>query len=62
MQSTQCLSCSNYFAALTCRAFPDGIPAEIVTGRFDHTQPYEGDHGVRFELDPNWEDYETETA
>jgi len=32
-----------------CDAFPDRIPDEIMTGLFDHTEPYEGDKGVRFE-------------
>ena len=31
-----------------CVAFPRGIPAEIVTGGFDHTQPHAGDGGIRF--------------
>lgn len=56
MQSTQCLNCKNYLGALTCRAFPDGIPEKIVTGQFDHTQPYEGDNGIRFEADDAVED------
>lgn len=33
---------------LTCRAFPRGIPQEILDG-YDHTRPYPGDSGVVFE-------------
>jgi hypothetical protein len=32
-----------------CDAFPKGIPDEIFWGAFDHTQPFEGDNGIRFE-------------
>jgi hypothetical protein len=34
---------------LACSAFPDRIPREIWNGERDHTTPYPGDHGVRFE-------------
>ena len=32
-----------------CKAFPKGIPKKIITGEHDHTKPYKGDHGIRFE-------------
>ncbi len=37
-----------YFA---CEAFPDwpGIPGEILYGNNPHTDPYPGDHGIRYE-------------
>lgn len=31
-----------------CRAFPDGIPKEILFGDFLHTRPYPNDQGVQF--------------
>jgi hypothetical protein len=34
---------------MRCEAFPDGIPAEILVGTFDHHKPYKGDHGIQFE-------------
>jgi 2'-5' RNA ligase len=34
-----------------CAAFPDGIPDDIWENRFDHRNPHEGDHGLRWESD-----------
>ena len=41
---------------MTCAAYPGGIPSTILKGDVatrrppaDHRQPFEGDHGVRFE-------------
>ena len=32
----------------TCKAFPNGIPEEILSGQNPHTSPYEGDNGIVF--------------
>lgn len=39
-----------------CTAFPDGIPDEIWNGGFDHRREFEGDRGVRFELEQGEEE------
>ncbi len=52
-----CVFCRHYHAARnqrsealpSCNAFL-AIPDEIFLGRFDHTQPFPGDGGVRFSL------------
>src|ERR1035438_1393980 len=48
----QCSSCIHFQAAdLTgnsCTAFPE-IPAEIIQNRFDHSNEWPGDNGVRFQ-------------
>ena len=49
IQSIQCITCKHYLGAITCEAYPDEIPFEIVSGDHDHTQPYPGDNGIRFE-------------
>ena len=48
-QSTQCLGCAHFHLTGGCDAFPEEIPQAIFTGEHDHTQPYPGDNGIRFE-------------
>jgi len=64
----QCVSCIHWRSPLDrddqqdaqlCAAFATGIPDDIWWGRFDHRQPHEGDHGIRWEPDgdmkfPEW--------
>ena len=42
--------CINYTGDLKCLAFPEGIPEEILLGKVGHKEPYDGDHGIQFEL------------
>jgi hypothetical protein len=32
-----------------CKAFIKGIPEEIILNEHDHTKPFKGDNGIRFE-------------
>jgi len=49
----QCIDCRHLDRSKaperTCPAFPNGIPKDIWKGEIDHTKPYPGDSGVRFE-------------
>lgn len=46
----QCFVCAHLLSydALRCKAFPRGIPTEIIERRHDHAKPYPGDHGITF--------------
>lgn len=49
----QCLQCLHYYGDFEkhdqhCAAFPKGIPDKVWKTEFDHNNPFEGDHGVRF--------------
>ena len=44
-----CYQCKNKKKGLFCEAFSMGIPEEILFGKNDHTEPYEGDNGIQFE-------------
>lgn len=57
-ESYQCISCYFYVGRITgglaCYAFPTGIPSEILTGGYDHRNPYSGDAGILWREDPGW--------
>ncbi len=43
-----CWFCEYYKSNFTCKAFPEGIPGEIISGSNEHREPYEGDNGYQF--------------
>ena len=47
--TNQCTHCIFKMANKpACVAFPRGIPADIIAGLFDHSNPHDGDGGIRF--------------
>ncbi len=53
-RTLQCIWCRHFNrgrgrGVYTCSAFPEGIPDPIIDGKFDHSLPYQGDNGIRFE-------------
>jgi len=52
--SPVCLYCDRYdgYGVKKCRAFPDGIPDDIWTGKNKHQLPYPNDRGFQFKLSP----------
>jgi hypothetical protein len=48
-----CAFCKHFTPRGDCAAFPGQIPAEVFYVAHDHRLPYPGDHGVRFEIDPD---------
>ena len=58
IDSDQCISCYFYVGripgGLACYAFPTGIPSEIITGEYDHRNPYPGDAGITWREDEGW--------
>ena len=58
----ECVTCKRWIGSkegrwgLFCEAFPDGngIPERILEG-LKHHEPIEGDHGLQYEFDPDWE-------
>ncbi len=48
----QCNTCINFLGDGKCKAFPNGIPKELITTEYTHKEEYEGDNGIRYELKP----------
>ena len=45
-----CLKCKHLNKdEISCKAFPDVIPQDILASVFDHRKPFRGDHGIQFE-------------
>jgi hypothetical protein len=47
---TLCRSCARNRNDGTCDAFPSRIPAEIIVLGGDHTVPFPGDRGIRYQM------------
>jgi hypothetical protein len=51
----QCINCSHFdfesLEAMRCKAFPDGIPEDILMNCRDHREPYPGDSGICYRPD-----------
>ncbi|MBP7553254.1 MAG: hypothetical protein KA885_07490 [Spirochaetes bacterium] len=49
-----CFFCKNFndknLKKLTCKAFPQGIPFDILESKNFHTTEYSGDNGIRYEV------------
>ena len=50
---SRCLYCEhiNDKKIGTCKAFPKGIPHDILSSEFNHINKHPKDHGIRFKLD-----------
>jgi len=46
-----CFDCEHFRGAKfgRCDAFPNQIPEQIWSGKFQHDKPFPGDHGIRFD-------------
>ena len=50
LKVSQCTFCAHRSPDATkCKAFPSGIPVKLLFNEHDHTLPYEGDNGVRYQ-------------
>ena len=55
-QATQCIDCNRFKLDGTCTAYPLGIPDEIFSGEFDHSEAFPGDDGIRSNYEKDFDD------
>jgi len=56
-----CYHCTRFdLAKLTCEAFPERVPREILLGQHDHKTPFAGDGGLQFNPKPGYKPLEDE--
>ena len=45
-----CNQCKHFkLSNVSCTAYPNGIPDQILENLVDHTKPFIGDNGIQFE-------------
>lgn len=49
---SQCFFCVYKRNGAVCKAFPDGIPDDILWNRVSHINPFQGDQGIQYKRDP----------
>ena len=51
-----CYSCAHLYdlaaEGMSCAAYPQGIPVQIIESEVDHRAPYAGDGGIQFVQNP----------
>ncbi len=48
--NTKCTICKHYYMSCVCNAFPEGIPADILIGKVNHTSTHpDQDNDIVFE-------------
>lgn len=53
-----CADCARYRGGGRGEAYPDGIPIEIIMGKWDHRLPKPDDRGLQFDAKPGAEPQE----
>jgi hypothetical protein len=50
MKKSNCFRCKHLGEdEISCQAFPNVIPRDILMARVEHDKPYKGDNGIQFE-------------
>lgn len=51
LSACPCNYCVYYSGDAKCKAFPNGISKEVLSGKIFHDHPLPGDHGLQFKAD-----------